>query len=114
LKTVGAHAKQQILLFPAASDIDQADVFLLAEPDQHLAEVARRDRMHKRLVPLLAHDVDHAQRGQGIDEDCGAVGGRTPLWKRDALGGPAWPASRQQESLRLRRSPLPSRTLGRS
>ena len=61
-----------------------------ADPLQHLAEVRRRRGVHERGVALHPHRLDHAERGQRVDEArralrrVGAVGQRQAQHRRHA------------------------------
>ena len=52
---------------------------------QHLAEVRRRRGVHERRVAFAAHGLDHAERGQRIDEARGAFGRRRARRQHQAL-----------------------------
>ena len=73
---LGADLLQDLRLLLAAHDVDQPDAVLEADLVEHLAEVGGGRRVHQRLVVLAAHGLDHAQRGQRIDEPGRAVGRR--------------------------------------
>ena len=73
---LGADLVQDLRLFLAAHDVDEADAVLDADLVEHLAEVRGGGGVHQRLVTFAPHGLDHAERGQRIDEPRRAVGGR--------------------------------------
>ena len=80
-----ADAAQDLDLLRAAHDVDQGDAVLEADPVEHLAEVGGGGGVHERGVALAAHRLDHAERGQRVDEAGRAVGRRGALRQRQAV-----------------------------
>ena len=65
---LGADRSQQRLLLRPAHDVDQAYAVLDADLVEHQAEVGCGGRMHKGGVAFAPHRLDHAERGQRVDE----------------------------------------------
>jgi hypothetical protein len=81
-----AFRSQQLGLLGLAHDVHERDAVLAADAVQHPAEVRRRRGVRERPVPVAAHGLDHAERGQRIDEARRAGGRRRALGQRQAVG----------------------------
>ena len=84
-----ADLAQDLRLLLAAHDVDEADAVLEADLVEHLAEVGGGRGVHQRVVAFAPHGLDHAERGQRIDEAGGAVGRRGAGRQRQAVGRPS-------------------------
>jgi hypothetical protein len=60
--------RKQRLLLGLAHDVDEVDAVLLADLVEHLPQVRCGRRVHQRLVAFAPHRLDHAQRGERVDE----------------------------------------------
>ena len=81
---LGAEAAQQLRLLGAAHDVHQRDPSCEADLVQHLTQVRGRRRVHERGVAFEPHGLDHAERGQRVDEAGRAL---APAWCRRAARG---------------------------
>ena len=57
-----------------ADDVDQTDAVIEADAVEHQPEVRGTNGVDQRGVSLGSHRLDHAERGQRIDERSGSVG----------------------------------------
>jgi hypothetical protein len=64
----GALLPQQGCLLGAADDVHERHSVGQADAVEHLTQVGRGRRVHERGVALAPHRLDHAERGQRIDE----------------------------------------------
>jgi hypothetical protein len=78
---------QQRRLLGLAHDVDQADAVLQADAVEHLAQVGRRRGVHQRGVAFALHGLDHAQRGERVDEARRTLAAVAPGRQRQALRG---------------------------
>ena len=63
-----AHLLQQRDLVVAPHDGDRPEALLPGQADDQLAELAGAGGQDERLLVLVAHDVEHGERGQRIDD----------------------------------------------
>src|SRR4029453_9561477 len=83
----GANILQEVDVLGPAHDVHEADLVLDGDLVEHLSQIGSRRRVYERLVTLAAHGLDHAERGEGIDEAVGALGRRGPRRQHQALHG---------------------------
>ncbi len=78
-------AAQQLDLRVVAHDVHQGNSVLGADAIEHPAQVGGGGGVHQRRVPFAAQGLDHAERGERIDEGRGAVGRRCTRRQHQAL-----------------------------
>ena len=82
-----ADGAQQVFLLRFANDVHQRNAVLDADAVEHLPQIGCGRGVYQRLVAFQPHGLDHAQRGQRVDETRGTLGRRGAGRQHQALLG---------------------------